>query len=216
MMCGVAHLARRYNQNDLLEGGLLMALKCAVRLALPLAALASVFLIGCASPAPNYVPSVENAERLKRAEVSTVNVGAFTPKAGMDNPEAISLRAASMVSPVGKNYGDYLAAALRAELELAKLYSPSSSTEVTGTLLQNNINAGGIQTNDGLLEAQFVVKKNGQVRYDKTKKITRQWEGAFAGAVAIPQAANNYPLMVQDLLGSLFADPDFIAALKQR
>ncbi|MNL70318.1 hypothetical protein D3C87_1953020 [compost metagenome] len=66
------------------------------------------------------------------------------------------------------------------------------------------------------MEAQFVVKNGSEVRYDKTKKITRQWEGAFAGAVAIPQAANNYPLMVQDLLGSLFADPDFITALKKR
>lgn len=121
-----------------------------------------------------------------------------------------------MVSPVGKNYGDYLAAALRSELELAKLHAPNSPVEVSGTLLQNNINAGGIQTNDGQLEAQFVVKKGEEVRYDKVKKITRQWEGAFAGAVAIPQAANNYPLMVQDLLGALFADPDFVASLKQR
>lgn len=193
-----------------------MTSKRPIFLALPLTALACIFMVGCAGPAPNYTPSVDNVERLKKTASSEMKVGTFATKPGMQSADAISLRASSMVSPVGKNYGDYLAAALRSELELAKLHAPNSPVEVSGTLLQNNINAGGIQTNDGQLEAQFVVRKGEEVRYDKVKKITRQWEGAFAGAVAIPQAANNYPLMVQDLLGALFADPDFVASLKQR
>lgn len=185
-------------------------------LILPLAALASVFMVGCAGPAPNYVPSVENVERLKKIEASAAKVGAFVPKAGMPNADSMGLRASSMVSPVGKNYGDYLAAALRTELEMARLYDPAAPIEVFGTLLHNNINAGGIRTNDGQLEAQFVVKYDAEVRYDKIKKITREWEGSFAGAVAIPQAANNYPLMVQQLLAELFTDPDFVLAVKKR
>ena len=193
-----------------------MPSKRPIFLALPLAALACIFLVGCAGPAPNYTPSVDNVERLKKTSSSEVKVGTFATKPGMQSADAISLRASSMVSPVGKNYGDYLAAALRSELELAKLHAPNSPVEVSGTLLHNNINAGGILTFVGLLEAQFVVIYGEVVRYDMVKKITRQWEGAFAGAVAIPQAANNYPLMVQDLLGALFADPDFFASLKQR
>jgi hypothetical protein len=185
-------------------------------MALPLAALACAFLVGCAGPAPHYAPSIDNVESLKKANISAAKVGNFDTKQGMQNADAIGLRATSMVSPVGKNYGDYLAAALRAELEMAKLHAPTSPLEVSGRLLQNSINAGGIQTNDGNLEAQFVVKNGSQLRYDKVKKISRQWEGAFAGAVAIPQAANNYPLMVQQLLAELFADPDFIRALKQQ
>ena len=120
-----------------------------------------------------------------------------------------------MVSPVGAHYGDYIAAALRQELELAKLYGPESPAEVSGVLLVNNINAGGISTNDGQIEARFVVKVNGQIRFDKVKRVEHQWEGAFAGAVAIPLAANNYPIMVQKLIGSLVADVDFIKALKK-
>lgn len=178
--------------------------------------LIGVFLVGCAGPAPNYAPSVDNVEKLKKMDLSTAKVGTFTPKAGLQNAEAISLRASSMVSPVGKNYGDYLSAALKSELELAKLYDPASTIEVSGVLLQNEVNAGGISTNDGQLEAQFVVKDGATVRYDKNKKISREWKGAFAGAVAIPQAANNYPLMVQQLLGELFSDPDFVAAMKKR
>lgn len=193
-----------------------MQFKRSMSMALPLTALTCIFLVGCAGPAPNYAPSIDNVEKLKKADVSAAKVGVFDTKAGMQNADAIGLRAASLVSPVGKNYGDYLAAALRAELEMAKLHAPASPLEVSGRLQQNDINAGGIQTNDGVLEAQFVVKNGSELRYDKVKKITRQWEGAFAGAVAIPQAANNYPLMVQQLLAELFADPDFIRALKQR
>ena len=193
-----------------------MSFKQRLGFAFSVAGLAAVFLSGCAGPAPSYSPSVDNVERLKKANAASTKLGAFVPKAGMENADAISLRAASMVSPVGKNFADYLAAALRSELELAKLYDPASAVEVSGTLLRNNVNAGGISTNDGQLEAQFVVKRNAEVRYDKVKKVTRQWDGAFAGAVAVPQAANNYPLMVQQLLAELFADPEFLQAIQKR
>ena len=176
---------------------------------------ASAFLVGCASPAPNYAPSINNVEQLKKSQAAPAKVGGFDTQAGMKNVDAIRLRASSMVSPVGKHYGDYLAAALRSELELARLHDLKSPLEISGTLQHNNINAGGFQTNDGQLEARFIVKDGTQVRYDKVKKIEHQWEGAFVGAVGIPQAAGNYPIMVQKLLGELFADPDFIVAIKK-
>ena len=134
---------------------------------------------------------------------------------GMAGADAMSLRGNSMISPVGKNYGDYLAAALQQELELAKLQNPQSRLEISGTLVKNNIDAGGLSTNAGQIEARFVVKRANQITYDKLKKAELQWESSFAGAVAIPLAANNYPLMVQKLLGSLFSDPDFINATKK-
>ena len=132
----------------------------------------------------------------------------------MPGAAALTLRANTMTSPVGKNYGDYIAAALRQELELAKLYNPQSGVEISGTLLKNNIDAGGISTNAGQIEARFVVKANGQVRFDKVKRIERKWESSFAGAVAIPLAANNYAPMVQSLIASLVTDPDFVKAIR--
>ena len=119
-----------------------------------------------------------------------------------------------MVSGVGANYGDYFATALRQELELAKLYNPQADTEVSGTLLQNDINAGGFSTNDGFIEVRFVVKRDAQVRLDKAKKITHERPSSFAGSVTIPLAARNYPIMVQKLIGALIADPDCITSLR--
>jgi hypothetical protein len=103
---------------------------------------------------------------------------------------------------------------LRQELELAKLYNPQSGVEISGTLLKNNIDAGGISTNAGQIEARFVVTANGQVRFDKVKRTERKWDSSFSGAVAIPLAANNYPLMVQSLVAALVTDPDFVKAIR--
>ncbi len=85
---------------------------------------------------------------------------------------------------------------------------------MSGQLLKNNIDAGGFSTNEGQIEARFVVKRNDAVKFDKVKKVELKWESSFVGAVAIPKAANNYPVMVQMLISSLVSDPDFVAAVK--
>lgn len=175
----------------------------------------SAFLVGCAGPAPNYAPSIDNVETLKKIQgAPAVKTGTIAVTAGMPGAASLQLRANTMTSPVGKNYGDYIAAALRQELELAKLYNPQSGVEISGTLLKNNIDAGGISTNAGQIEARFVVTANGQVRFDKVKRIEKKWESSFVGAVAIPLAANNYPLMVQSLVAALVTDPDFVKAIR--
>ncbi|MES2943019.1 MAG: hypothetical protein V4772_09150 [Pseudomonadota bacterium] len=175
----------------------------------------SVFLTGCAGPAPNYLASIDNVEALKKVGSGVlVKTGAIGVTAGMPGADGMKLRAATMVSPVGANFGDYIAAALRQELELAKLYNPQSGVEITGTLIKNNIDAGGISSNEGQIEARFLVTADKKVRFDKVKKVERTWESSFAGPVAIPLAANNYPLMVQSLISSLVTDPDFIKSLR--
>ena len=175
----------------------------------------SAFLVGCAGPAPNYAPSIDNVETLKKIQgAPAVKTGTIAVTAGMPGAASLQLRANTMTSPVGKNYGDYIAEALRQELELAKLYNPQSGVEISGTLLKNNIDAGGISTNAGQIEARFVVTANGQVRFDKVKRIEKKWDSSFAGAVAIPLAANNYPVMVQSLVSALVTDPDFVKAIR--
>ncbi len=184
------------------------------QLSLLAAASAGLFLVGCAGPSPNYAPSIDNVQTLKQSGAAPVTIGAFTATPGMAGAASLTLRANTMNSSVGANYGDYLGAALRSELELAKLYDPKSAVAISGVLTKNNVNAGGIATNDGQIAARFIVKNGDQVRYDQTKSVEHQWEGAFAAATAIPQAASNYPVMVQKLITQLLADPSFISALK--
>ncbi len=171
-------------------------------------------LVGCAGPAPNYAPAIDNVESLKKLGSGNASVGTISANAEAPGIKSIGLRANTMVSPVGAHYGDYLAAALKQELELAKLYDAKSQTEISGRLLRNVVDASGFSVGTGRMEAQFLVKRSGATVFDKVVGANHQWESSFAGAVAIPMASSNYPVMVQKLIAALIADPDFKLALR--
>lgn len=161
-----------------------------------------------------YQPSIDNVERLRNSGLGPMQVGSFTAQHDAVGATTISLRGSPMASSVGGGYADYLAAALRQELQLARLLDPKADIEVGGVLARNDISAGGITTNSGEIEAKFIVRRGGQVRFEKSKRATLTWESGFMAATALPLAQRQYPLLVQRLLGELLADPDFLAACR--
>ena len=169
---------------------------------------------GCALTAPNYSPSLENVQKIKDQNIQPTQVVPFTSEPGKGNANPISLRGSKMSSPYGGSYANYLTEALKHELTLANKISPNSQVQVSGALRKNDISATGASKASGDLEARFVVKRNGAVAYDQVKTIHDEWDSSFVGAVAIPRAVDRYPVMVQKLLAALFADPEFLGALK--
>lgn len=175
-------------------------------------ALALVILAsGCAMQAPRYQASLDNVEVLKKAP-GKASLGAFTLKAG-DGGTGIGLRGGTMNSPVGNDYAAYLADAISQELTLAGKLDAQSKIVISGQLIKNDIAAGGIVTNSGEVEARIVVVNNGAQRFDKVKRAELSWESSFMGAIAIPKAQQQYPVIVQKLLSLLWGDADFLAAL---
>ncbi|EGK70402.1 MAG: hypothetical protein GY848_18060 [Methyloversatilis sp.] len=169
---------------------------------------------GCSNlPAPHYTGSIENVQRLKATPFS-VKVGRVDAPVTKAAPYPISLRASPLISPYENSFGSYLAEAIRTELKLAGRLSPDSEIEITGTVLRNDIDVSGFSVAFGDIEARFVVMKGNDVRYDQVKSAHHQWESAFAGAIAIPQAVNEYPRLVQKLLATLYADSAFLNALQ--
>lgn len=168
---------------------------------------------GCAVKANSYQPSIANVSVLNKGSAK-VAVGEFTVQAGAVGGATISLRGNSMTAPDTADYAGYLAAALKTELDMAKRLDPKANIQVSGVLLKNDIAAGGISTNSGEVEARFVVKRDGKVTFDKTKRSADQWESSFAAAIAIPKAQQQYPVLVQKLLAALYADADFQSALR--
>jgi hypothetical protein len=166
---------------------------------------------GCTSVVPKYSPSLENVQALKNAGSPKARIGAFS-----DTPEVnrITLRGGPLASPIGGSYGAYLADAIRQEFDLAKALDPASTVEVSGVLLKNDVNVANIITGSAIVEARVVVKKGAQTRFDKVKTATMEWDSSYFGAVAIPRGRENYPLVVQKLIGQLFADGEFLQALK--
>lgn len=179
-----------------------------------LAAALLLCLAGCitlvASP---YTPSISNVQRLKDTGTSGVKVGTFdtTPGAGNSNP--ISLRGNPLESPYQNSYANYLADALKQDLANAGRLAPDSSIEVSGTLLKNDIDVAGTSIGTAQMQARFVVKKGGEVKYDQVKQAQAQFKSSLLAATAVTQAQRHYPITVEKLLSSLFADPAFIAAL---
>jgi len=169
-------------------------------------------IAGCATVAPNYNTSPESAQRLQTAKVQPANVGDFSAEKGAPNT-SIALRASTMEAAQG-TYAKYLAAAIKSELELVKLYSPNSTTQISGVLIRNEMNTGLAVTGEGLIEARFIVRRDGNVRFDKVKLASITWDSNFVGAIAIPRAQQEYPRLVQRLVAELFSDPDFVTALK--
>lgn len=179
-----------------------------------LVVVSAALLQGCAITAAQYSPAIDNVEVIKKAAAKPAAIGTFVVGAGLTSGSTISLRGNSMNSPVGQDYAAYLAEALRQELTLAGKLDPKSGIEISGALVKNDIAAGGFSTNSGEVEARFVVKINGVERYQSVKRAEASWESSFVGAIAIPKAQQQYPLLVQKLISQLFADAQFIAALR--
>lgn len=175
---------------------------------------ACLCISGCSMMAPNYSASIPNVQKLKDAGDVKAKVGTFDSAKDPANANPISIRGSSLNSPYNNSYSEYLAAAIRQELELAGKLSANSDIEISGTLLKNDLDASGFGTGYGTIEARFMVKKGAQIRYDKVKAAKTQWESSFAGAVAIPKAQQEYSNLVQQLLITLYGDQEFLQALK--
>lgn len=173
-------------------------------------------LNGCTLVAPKYVSAPTSVNQLRDSASTGLKIGEFGADPRVrEGVSSISIRGHSMVSPYANSYVEYLKEALRQDLEAARLLDPNSTIEISGMLLHNDVNIAGFSKGKASVEARFVVKRGGQVSYDKVKIINDEWASSFVGAVAIPKAQENYPLVVQKLLTSLYSDPDFIAALKK-
>lgn len=176
-------------------------------------AVSVVTLSGCAVKAPPYSPSIQNVSTLKSHGAAAVAVGAFTVKSGLATGQTLSLRANTMTSAIGGDFAAYLGEAIRSELELAGRLGKGADIEVSGVLLRNDVDPA-IGTGTARIDAQFVVRRGGAVRFDKVKRGEMSWDSSFAAAVAIPKATQNYPVTVQNLLAALYADADFQAAIR--
>jgi len=63
--------------------------------------------------------------------------------------------------------------------------------------------------------SKFIVRRDGSVRFDKTKLASHTWDSNFNRRDSDFRVRNrNTPRLVQKLVAELFSDPDFVAALK--
>jgi hypothetical protein len=179
--------------------------------------LIGILILGaCSLTAPKYNASFDSSQKLRDAGLEKVKVGNFSAAPNAKGKvDGLSIRASSYASPYNNSFVAYLEQAMRQELEDSRLLNSNADTEIDGVLIRNELDGSGFSVGTADIEAQFIVRRDGGIRFDKVKSAHQEWESSFVGATAIPAAAQNYPVVVQKLISNLFADPEFIAALKK-
>jgi len=186
------------------------------RLTLHLILLLTVLAVtGCATIKLDVPGATANTvEKLRAANLSPTQVGSFKIAPGKDASMDTSLgglRSGSL-APAHGGWSQFLKDTLVTELTAAGLYDPASRFVIEGQLTDSRVDAA-IGTGTARLAARFIVTNNGYAAYDKELTVDASWPSSFAGAVAIPEAMNQYGALYKKLAASLFDDPDFQSAL---
>ena len=166
---------------------------------------------GCSIMAPTYTPSVKSVQAIKNSNAASVNVAKATAaKPGLNK---VSLRGNTLNSPYG-DYSSYLEQALKKELTDAGLLDTKSNIVIGTQLTKNDIDPS-ISKGKGDLAARFTVVKNDQQVFEKEIAAHEEWESSFVGAIAIPNAINAYPTLVNQLVTNLFSDREFLKSISK-
>ena len=169
---------------------------------------------GCTIVAPGYRGSVGNIDKLKAAHLGGVVIGSITKdSASKSDVDQLTIRGSTYSSPYG-SFTAYFQEALTQEFRDAGLRDAASKVEVSGVLIRNELDGSGISLGFAEIEARLTVRRSGVVAFEATKATRIEWPSNFIGAVAIPRAAQSYPLVVQKLLAEFYSDAAFTDALK--
>ena len=174
-------------------------------------------LTGCAQMSMSQPkPTIENAQKSRGIQNAAATMGDFVPEAAKPPSfdQGVSIRTNQLQSPVNGSFAQYLKETLRVELESAGLLDANSGNEISGTLIDSQVDAP-IGTGSAQLQAQFVVTHQGKVRYTKILTADASWNSPFIGVEAVPAAAGQYEMLYRKLVGILLDDPEFRQAIKK-
>ncbi len=179
------------------------------------AALLCLSLTACVTvklPAPTG--SADNVQKLRAAPLAPAAAGSFGLAAGKpaDMDTRVGGLRGSSLEPSNGSFARHLRDTLVAELVAAGLHDDKSAIRIDAELTESALDAA-IGTGTGSLGARFTVTRAGKQVYNKTLRVQQSWESSFVGAVALPEAINRYGNFHKLLIGQLFDDAEFRAAL---
>ncbi|MEZ0331101.1 MAG: hypothetical protein ACAH07_06215 [Methylophilaceae bacterium] len=175
-------------------------------------------LTGCVSvKMPEPTPSMANLEKLRGANLVPVKTEKFILAPGKNAAldRGVSGLRGSSVTPASGSFAEQLRSELATELKAAGLYDESADAVIKGELIDSQVDAA-IGTGTAKLSARFIIQRAEKVVYDKELTVNSSWESSFVGAIAIPEAINQYTALYKKLIGKLFDDSDFKSALAKK
>jgi hypothetical protein len=181
---------------------------------LAVSGLAVAVLAGCAVVAPPYSADYSVLDKLKSTSIDKAAVAPVQPRDPAAPVNHINLRASPLRAAQG-TFAQYLEDALTQDLKEVSAYDPKAGTLISATILKNNIDVSGFSKGEGAMAVKFLITRAGATRLDKTYTANTEFDSSFVGAIAIPNGQNEYGHLVKVLLAQVYADPEFVNALKQ-
>jgi len=160
-------------------------------------------------------PSMPVLEILRSSDLPVMQVGKFAlaPGKSASLDKSVGIRSVSLSSPYEGSFAKYLQQTLETDLRAAGKLDANADTVLEGLLTQSDVDAG-IGTGTAVLGAKFSLLKGGKSVFEKDLAVHAQWDSSFIGAVAIPDAVNQYSSLYEKLVLELVSDKDFKAAAK--
>jgi hypothetical protein len=180
-----------------------------------IAATAALLLVGCANVQLDAKdPTPATVEKLRTLSLAPASAGSFVLAPGKSPSMDTTLPGlrGNSLTPAKGSFAQLLKDTLIVELAAAGLYDAKSAVVIEGQLTDSRVDAA-IGTGTGRLAARFVVRRSGQVVFDKELAAEASWESSFIGAVAIPMAMDRYNALYKALVAKLIDEPGFRSAL---
>jgi hypothetical protein len=166
------------------------------------------------APVPPPQATLANIQTLRAGAFAPLRVGEFTPGPGAPTTmdRKITVRAGTQAAPNG-SYARFLGDTFAAELAGAGKLDPNSALVLSGVLIQTHVDSAMPEASASLA-AHLTLKRGDAVAFEKDLDVQATWPSSFMGAVAIPDAFNQYNALFPKLVTRLLADPDFQAAAR--
>jgi hypothetical protein len=188
-----------------------------MRCAYPFIALIAASLVaGCAHvQIDEAAPSIETLKILRGSGVPSMATGRFLD-AGGKKPIArtVNIRGSTMRPPKGEDFAGFLRLAFEGELKAAGKFDAAAPVSITARLTESH--AGENMAKGGAaLGAEISLVRGGAPFFTKAYRVETKWQSEFIGALAIPEAFRQYNALYPTLVRQVFADPEFVGALKR-
>ena len=177
-------------------------------------ALLGASLAGCTGlTMKSPTASATTVEKLRVAKLAAATTGTFVLAPGRDHSMDTSIGSRGhAIVPGSGSFAQELRDEIVVELKASGLYDEKSNIVIEGQLTESELETG-MGTGSGRLAAKFSVTRAGKPVYGKELAVEAKWDSSFLGAVAIPEAMNQYIALYKALAAKLFDDPEFRIAL---
>lgn len=174
----------------------------------------SLLISGCSLKGHKYTADFNTVNESKEYNLEKVSVRHDSKIKGTKFT-TVSLRGSSMSSPYGDSFNSYLEYALKEQLLQSNLFDINSNINIKTELLKNNVDSMDFFVGSADISARFIVNIKDKTVYDKIHTTNHTWPSSFAGAIAIPNAMDNYPKAMQKVINKFILDRDFIKIISK-